>query len=59
MTWIRDLIKQAVGDHVATVDDLEGRLDTARDYYRDLKEKNETLRQRLAQYEDIDESEVN
>ena len=53
MTWIRDLIKQATGG-MPTVDEIEGRLENAKDHYRDQKaeidrltKENEELRSQL------------
>ena len=58
MTWIRDLIKQATGG-LPTVDELEGRLENAKDHYRGQKaeikkltKENQMLRSQL---EDEDE----
>ena len=55
MTWVRDLIKQATGG-MPTVDDLEGRLESAKEHYRDqraeiehLTDENERLKTRIAE----------
>lgn len=57
MTWVRDLIKQAT-DGMPTVDELEGRLDNAKDHYRGqreeiahLLEQIETLKAQVKQLE--------
>ena len=48
MTWVRDLIKQATGG-MPTVDELEGRLESAKDHYRDQQSQIERLTEENAQ----------
>ena len=50
MTWVRDLIKQATGG-MPTVDELEGRLENAKDSYRDQREEIQVLKDTIKQLE--------
>ena len=50
MTWVRDLIKQATGG-MPTVDELEGRLENAKDSYRDPREEIQVLKDTIKQLE--------
>ena len=50
MTWIRDLIKQATGG-LPTADELEGRLENAKDSYRDQREEIVELKDTIKKLE--------
>ena len=43
MTWVRDLIKEAT-DGIPTIDELEGRLESAKDHYRNQQSEIERLK---------------
>lgn len=49
MTFVRDLIKQATGG-MPTVDELEGRLENAKDTYRDQRDEIQELKGQITQF---------
>ena len=46
MTFVRDLIKQATGG-MPTVDELEGRLESAKDSYRDQRDEIKEMKEQI------------